>query len=402
MRVGFLSTRLAGTDGVTLETAKWAEILERAGHPVFYCAGELDPGCPGRLVPEMHFSHPAVQAVNQSVFDPGQAEAGLRSEIDRLAAGLLREIRRFVADYQIERLIIENALAIPMNIPLGLALYRYLAESRLPSIAHQHDFYWERERFRDCAVPDILEEAFAPRLENVKQVVINSLAQESLVRRRGIKSTRIPNLFDFAAPAPGQAGGNLRAALGLEGRELLILQPTRVIRRKGIELAIEFVRRIREQEPAVLVISHPAGDEGLEYLAELEAQIREAGVPLVYAPGLFGPGRAFDLWAAYRQADFVTYPSLYEGFGNAFLETIYFRRPFLVNRYPVYVADLQPMGFDTIEIDGAVTGAAVEQALEALRDPARLSRMVETNFALGREHFSYEAASPLILGLLDG
>jgi lactate dehydrogenase-like 2-hydroxyacid dehydrogenase len=30
-RVGFISTRFAGTDGVSLEAAKWAEVLERLG-----------------------------------------------------------------------------------------------------------------------------------------------------------------------------------------------------------------------------------------------------------------------------------------------------------------------------------------------------------------------------------
>ncbi len=35
LRIGFISTRLEGTDGVSLETEKWAIILERAGHNVF-------------------------------------------------------------------------------------------------------------------------------------------------------------------------------------------------------------------------------------------------------------------------------------------------------------------------------------------------------------------------------
>jgi hypothetical protein len=40
--IGFISTRLAGTDGVSLETAKWAEILEEMGYACFYFPGELD------------------------------------------------------------------------------------------------------------------------------------------------------------------------------------------------------------------------------------------------------------------------------------------------------------------------------------------------------------------------
>jgi hypothetical protein len=33
--IGFISTRFAGTDGVSLETQKWATVFERLGHSVF-------------------------------------------------------------------------------------------------------------------------------------------------------------------------------------------------------------------------------------------------------------------------------------------------------------------------------------------------------------------------------
>ena len=39
--VGFISTRIAGTDGVSLETAKWADVLTKEGFSCFYFAGKL-------------------------------------------------------------------------------------------------------------------------------------------------------------------------------------------------------------------------------------------------------------------------------------------------------------------------------------------------------------------------
>ena len=41
-RVAFVSTRIAGTDGVSLEIAKWADVLERWGVECYYFAGEVD------------------------------------------------------------------------------------------------------------------------------------------------------------------------------------------------------------------------------------------------------------------------------------------------------------------------------------------------------------------------
>src|ERR1039457_3640092 len=69
MNIGFVSTRLAGTDGVTLETIKWARICRDLGHSTFFCAGQLDPEIsPGVLLPEAHFTHPEIVALHQKCF----------------------------------------------------------------------------------------------------------------------------------------------------------------------------------------------------------------------------------------------------------------------------------------------------------------------------------------------
>jgi glycosyltransferase involved in cell wall biosynthesis len=46
--------------------------------------------------------------------------------------------------------------------------------------------------------------------------------------------------------------------------------------------------------------------------------------------------RLYTVADAYSEADLVTYPSEYEGFANAFLEAIYFKRPVVCNRYAIY------------------------------------------------------------------
>ena len=40
--IGFVSTRFAGIDGVSLEASKWAEVFEQRGHRCFWFAGKLD------------------------------------------------------------------------------------------------------------------------------------------------------------------------------------------------------------------------------------------------------------------------------------------------------------------------------------------------------------------------
>ena len=417
--IGFLSTRLAGTDGVSLETAKIAEIYRRLGHATYFCAGELDPDLPGLSVPEMHFTHPDILAIHDAAFC-SHPLPNIEHRISHLAASLKPHLHRFVHDYQIDLLFIQNALAIPMNIPLGVALTDFIAETNLPALAHNHDLYWERERFLHSHIPEILERCFPPVLSSLRHIVINSLAQRELIRRKGVESVVLPNIFNFAqggnhaaVPTPDALNSDQRQALGITDNHQLIIQPTRVIPRKGIELSIELVRRLRAPEKLsrlgkepVLVISHHAGDEGVDYLRQLQHQAEAAGVPLLYAAEHFAPQRAmkngqkiYSLWDAYVHADFVTYPSLLEGFGNALIETVYFRLPALVNHYEVYVKDIRPLGFDFVEIAGKITDKAVENCFQLLTDPARRQQTVEWNYKLARQHYSYEAVMPLLEAL---
>lgn len=238
---------------------------------------------------------------------------------------------------------------------------------------------------------------------------INSLAQAALKERRGLESILLPNVFDFATPPPGidPYNADFRRAIGLSDADWLILQPTRVVPRKGIELSIELLARLDDPR-AKLVITHQAGDEGMDYLHHLQRLAGEKEVDLHYVADRVDDGRGVDengrkiysLWDAYPHADFVTYPSLIEGFGNALIETIYFRLPALVNRYNVYAKDIAPKGFRFIEIEGAVTETAVAQTRHWLENPAQTIPIVNHNYELGRAHYAYQTLARLLRPVL--
>ncbi|MCK5656153.1 MAG: hypothetical protein KAI03_07680, partial [Candidatus Aureabacteria bacterium] len=60
--IGFISTRLAGTDGVSLETEKWTKVFKKKCFNCFFMAGELDrPEESSLLVEEAHFMHPEIK-----------------------------------------------------------------------------------------------------------------------------------------------------------------------------------------------------------------------------------------------------------------------------------------------------------------------------------------------------
>ena len=67
---GFVSTRLAGTDGVSLEAGKWADVFEEEGFTCFYFAGELErPPERSYLAEEALFTHPDIkEGIHQHCF----------------------------------------------------------------------------------------------------------------------------------------------------------------------------------------------------------------------------------------------------------------------------------------------------------------------------------------------
>jgi glycosyltransferase involved in cell wall biosynthesis len=409
--VGFISTRIAGTDGVSLEIEKWASVLERNNYQCFYFAGENDRP-PERCMPveEAHFTHPRIEEINAQVFGRLVRSRETTGGIHELRDYLKQKIYQFVSRFGIDLLIPENVLAIPLNIPLGLAVTEFIAETGFPTIVHHHDFAWERERFLVNAVEDYLLWAFPPNLPAIEHVVINSVASHQLSHRKGISNTIIPNVYDFASPPPSfrDCSRELKQSIGLAEEDLFVLQPTRVVPRKWIERSLEIVSLMKLKNP-VLVISHSAEDEGDIYNRRVQEYARHLGVKLVSIEHLVGPEedyrnqgqKNYSIGDVYQCADLVCYPSGYEGFGNAFLETIYYRKPIVVNRYSIYVADIEPRGFDTVAIEGFVTEQTIEMIFEILGNEQRRAEMAEKNYRLGNKYFSYEVLERWLLHLVN-
>ncbi len=409
--IGFVSTRFSTTDGVSLETSKWARVLEGLGQQCFYFAGECDrPAGVSYVVSEAHFNHPEINAITEIAYSQSTRPKGMTGRIHALRKYLKAHLYAFIKQFDIDLLIVENALSIPMNIPLGLAITELIAETGLPVIAHHHDFYWERKRYLSNCIGDYLEMAFPPRLPDIQHVVINSLAAAQIARRCGVSARIIPNVMDFDHPPapPDEYAAGLRADLGLVSDEYFLLQPTRVVRRKGIEHAVELVRRLGL--PARLVISHNSGDEGDEYKLHIDqfAELLQASV--IYAGEVVAPQRGqtadgrkvYALEDVYPFADLVTYPSLLEGFGNAFLEAVYFRRPVLVNNYTIYAIDIKPKGFRAIEFDGFITNETVEKVRQVLTDTSGMvAEMTEQNYQLARRYYSFGLLERQLCALLQ-
>jgi glycosyltransferase involved in cell wall biosynthesis len=399
LNVGFISFRFQGTDGVSLETTKWTEVLEEMGHVCFYFSG-LSDRPPGRsmVIEEAHFLHPEIRDYYHKFFNSTKRTEEETRWIHAKREYFKKHLYKFIDQFKLDILIPQNLLSFPLNIPFSMALTELIAETAIPTIAHHHDFTWERTPLLVNSIWDYITMAVPPNLKSIQHVVINSSASHQLARRVGVTSTIVPNVMDFENPPTetDEYSADLREALGIEKDELFILQPTRVVQRKGIEHAIELVSRMGRK--ASLVISHAAGDDGFEYEERVADFAKRMGVRTIFSSELFDEHRGitkdgrkvYSLSDAYPHADLVTYPSLIEGFGNAFLEALYFKKPIVVNNYAIFATDIRPKGFKVIEFDDYITEKTVQDTLCILDDLPQQEKLSNLNYSLALRYFSFK------------
>lgn len=349
-------------------------------------------------VPEAFFGHPENVWINEQVFGHQTRSKEVTDKIVSMASQLRDSLYEFVDRFDIDILLVQNALCIPMHIPLGVALTQFISETGFPTIAHHHDFHWERTRFSINSVHDFLDMSFPPSLPSIQHVTINTYAQQQLAWRKGVGSLMVPNVLDFEGPPPepDDYSSDFRREIGLRDDDILVLQPTRVVPRKGIEHAIELLAQIGDPRYK-LVVSHESGDEGERYQHNLKDQAEREGVDLRFISARVGDTRSvdaegrkiYDLRDAYANADLVTYTSLYEGFGNALVETFYFKKPVVVNRYSIFISDIEPKGFKVIKMDGFLTGEIVEEVRRIVEDEEHRRSVVDYNYEQCKAFYSY-------------
>jgi hypothetical protein len=289
-RIGFVITRIGGKDGVSEEALHWMRILKKDGHEIYVFTGKNEnPQRLGGLIKGVYISEGSAlsDSRNQDILRTAfEYKVMIPEDVlvdfiytrkDEIKAQLLD----FIRENQIEVLIVENALSLPVQIPLALALKEAISETGIKVIARHHDFYWEggrEESFktRYPQIAEMLDELFPPDLP-ILHITINSITQENL-RKRGINSQVVPNCFSYGdgiQEISEEEKQELRELLGIKSRDRVLLVPTRAVRRKNIELAIEIVEDLHSRGYSNLKLIVSLAVEDQRYREELERLAEE-------------------------------------------------------------------------------------------------------------------------------
>jgi glycosyltransferase involved in cell wall biosynthesis len=379
--------------------------------------------------------------------DDYPSEAAYREELYGKAELIEGQFRDFVADKHIDFLIPENVWSVAAHPSVAIALTRVMRDLNIPALAHNHDFYWERREgvALTCATAiEFAQTYLPPRDPLARHVTINSLGQQALWARKGIEATVVPNVFDFDE-LPWQEDGynqDFRDRIGLREQDVMILQATRVVSRKGIELAVDFVRALDTPERRselkarglydgrpftddsriVLVLAGYTQDDRTGYTRRLREKVEASGIDALFIEDVVGGRRqtrngekVYSLWDTYVFADFITYPSLWEGWGNQLLEALRAKVPLMLFEYPVYKADIKDkglrvvslgsevMGYDRrglVQVAPAVIEAAADEAVALLTDDDLRQAVVDHNFRVGQTYYSMPALERYLAPLM--
>ena len=413
MNIGIIIGRLGDVDGVALETEKWIHVLQRMGHEVYVLAGRfrghrIDPERETQLPILSFFSPECEWEQNRAFFFPPDDPDELLSTLNNNAHHVSTEIFSWALRNKLDVLVSENASALPCHLSMGLGIKMAVEKMDIPVVTHDHDYAWERGARYHSPFPEIqklIGDTFPLRVApKVRHAVINSAAKSELKSRFDIDAEVVPNVMNFDMPfgVPDAYNDDLLQQIGFDHEDIAIFQITRIVERKGIEVAIDLIDRLDDSRIKLVITGSAADDDRKGYYRRLVERVEELGlagrVHFAYHRMLSDRGRTTDgrkiysLSDAYANAVACTYFSTYEGFGNAFVEAVLARRPLFVNNYkPVFWPDIGSKGFECVMLeDNQLTEAAVERVDEILRKPELRKEIVEHNFELGREHFSYD------------
>lgn len=197
---------------------------------------------------------------------------------------------------------------------------------------------------------------------------------------------------------------------------VILLQHTRVVPRKKIELAIDLAfelekkfKKNNENKCVAVIISGHSGDEQNQYTNNLYLHYTElckanvdSNVVLIFGEHnilshrdiivdkkFYSFAEIPSIIAAY--GGIGTYFSDVEGFGNNLLEMMSFALPAVINKYEVYKEEIEKYGFDLPAIDGGgVTKELVDSAYRLLTDIPYRNKVVKHNLKVLKEKLDHK------------
>lgn len=348
-RVCYVSHRLGGYDGVSIEAAKWQRALAHLGFDITRVAGYFADQADGTDV-ELDGLWAAVAGELPPPPDIGAITDLCRSH---------------------DVLILDNVGTLPSATPCALAFETAALRAGIPTIVRHHDPPWQVS-ITQCAShprfplhdPRMLHVAINRHTEHEFRCRYPELKQFNAI-------TTVYNTVDIASLQTGRRRVT-RRAMNIGDRDILVAHPARNIPRKNVPAAIEFASQLhlRSRMRVHYWLTDPVGD------------IAGDGNVVIHR------GHAENMADLYAAADFVALPSVWEGWGLPVVESAAAHRIAVTNRYPI-LDEIHSQGIVTIDTEN------IETASQLIRNRTRYRAVATNNYRSARRLDSQELPTTL-------
>ncbi|MBC8183599.1 glycosyltransferase family 4 protein [candidate division KSB1 bacterium] len=412
MNIGIIIGRFGDIDGVSLETSKWIDVLHDFGHKIFVLSGNFSKYLKNTINPTLYpplafFSPECEWEQKRAFFYPDDDPDELLEHLERTSEAVAIQIFKWIMANKIDVILPQNALALPCHLSMGMGIKKVVEHTGIKTICHDHDFYWERgDRYKTPhkEIEEIVKTTFPLQQAHVRHAVINSEAKKYLSQNFRMNSIVVPNVMDFNKPYGkiDDYNKDLPDAIDLNKNDIAMLQVTRIVSRKGIEVALDLTDRLADDNVKLVITGSYADDERIGYYKKLINIInkRKLNNRVIFGRKKIQTYRGktktgekiYSISDSYAHAAACTYFSTYEGFGNAFVECVLAKKPIFVNNYkPVYWPEIGSKGFKTVMLeDNKLTDQAVKEIDEIIHNPKLAKEIADYNFDLGKKYFSYK------------
>lgn len=451
IKIGIFHYRVGKTDGVSLEIEKRREILIKHNCDVRLIAGPNSVGA-DYIIKELEWDSLEMAIIKESSFKTPSKKIltsdKLSRKINKIAKKIKDRLEIIQKKESFDYILVHNVFSFGGHIPASKAFLEWIEENKIRCLATSHDFYWEKKEFqtpRNKFIEKYLQKYMPPKSKYIQHIVINSIAEKKVKKKNDIDAMVIGDIFDFNQKKWGRDNLNKEflKQFKINDNDIVVLQATRIIPRKGIEIAIEYTRelqlriksltkksiyngkKITKNSKVVLVIAGYAEKENKKYLAKLKKIAIKKNISVQFIADYIsaerefsknGKLKKFSLWDAYTHADLITYPSLWEGWGNQFIEAIFAKKPIAVFEYPVFKSDIKKEGYNIVSFGdkfivnkktGEVSvpkGAmkkAVDRTIGNLLSKQLNKKRINQNFKIGKKYHNYDILEKFLLSIID-
>jgi glycosyltransferase involved in cell wall biosynthesis len=471
LKVGILHSLIGKNDGVSIvidQTIKtMVKKMEIPLGNIYYLAGHSPPRL-NTTLDEVFWHRSEDNRYILENYDK-RPPKGYEERILTAAKHAKELIAQFVEENGLDLIIIHNSCH-PSNFIYAVAAGMYFEERRkdgvmLPRyLLWWHDSHFERKRFakNNKVIKKYLDYIPGSNVDGIVFInteqpefgkkYLESLNREDIEQYFDRKTCIIPNTCDIPwhwqtalennlplVPPEDQYNKSFYKEIGLldelEERgfgihdAVVLLQHTRIVERKRIDIAIDYAIQMSERftkdkqkKCIVLLISGHSGDEHDSHRTFLEDYFEKQlkkhpkikkSVLLMFGESHILPNREVLVNRKYyafadipsivaASGGMGTYFSEVEGFGNNLLEMMALGLPVVLNRYNIYKTDLEPLGFEVAAVDDCkITPEVVEKGYQYLTNPEVRRDAIQHNLEVLSSKLSHDLMASMLTPLIQ-